>query len=60
LADTPLWADAAGSLPLGIAPPAAIFEPLAASGRWWGTNVHRSARLRNDTWCIYGPAARAQ
>src|SRR5260370_3495612 len=27
--DTLLWADPAGSLPLGVAPPAAIFEPLA-------------------------------
>jgi hypothetical protein len=28
VAETPLWADAAGSLPLGIAPTAAILEPL--------------------------------
>ena len=27
--DTPLWADVGGSLPLGIAPPSAVFEPLA-------------------------------
>jgi lipoprotein-anchoring transpeptidase ErfK/SrfK len=27
--DTPLWADAGGTIPLGIAPPAAIFEPAS-------------------------------
>src|SRR6267378_3595314 len=32
VSDTPLWADAAGSLPVGIAPAAAMFEPLAAIG----------------------------
>ena len=31
VADTPLWADAAGSLPLGIAPSKAIFEPVAST-----------------------------
>ena len=31
VADTPLWADAAASLPLGIAPSAAVFEPLGPS-----------------------------
>ena len=29
ITDTLLWSDPAGSLPLGVAPPAAIFEPLA-------------------------------
>jgi hypothetical protein len=29
--DAPLWADAGGSLPLGIAPTGAILEPLAPS-----------------------------
>ena len=29
VADTPLWADIGGRLPLGIAPAGAIFEPLA-------------------------------
>jgi hypothetical protein len=33
VSDTPLWADSAGSLPVGIAPAAALFEPLGAIGQ---------------------------